>query len=80
MTRLEAWESLVSHPWHGKTMKKLSESEKRWSRMFIQDNKNLTFAEFRTKVHLFNLDRIDKVRSEILELLSAANSQSGENI
>lgn len=78
MDRLQAWESLAQHSWHGKTMKKLTESEKRWSKMFIQDNDKLTTVEFRAKVHHFDLDRAHKTRTEVLELLSAANSHATE--
>jgi hypothetical protein len=78
MDRLQAWESLSKHAWHSKTMKKLSASEKQWSKMFIQDNDQLTTAQFRAKVHHYGLDRVEKTRTEVLELLSAANSAATE--
>ena len=76
--RLQAWESLAKDPFFGTMMKKMSESGKRWLKMFIQDNEDLTTAEFRAKVHYLDLDNIRKAPKYTLELLSAANSRAKE--
>lgn len=76
MNRREAFLALTTHPWHKKTYAKLTAGEIEWAKWFLDENARLTTAEFRAKAHYIGLDSANKVRTEVVELLSAANSAS----
>lgn len=76
MGRREAFLALTTHPWHKKTYAKLTLPEITWAKQFIDENAKLTVAEFRAKAHYIGLDSANKVRTEVVELLSAANTAS----
>lgn len=73
--RIHNFEALSNHPWLGRVYSRLSDSDLRLAREFMEANGDLAKGDFEFAINRMFMDRERPKRyKEILELLCCANS------